>query len=848
MTVSYAMYNLQDGYLNNWLAAGPQAISLRELSNSDWPDDSVKIITRLLEVKSNITNSAVERGPLNEGNFELDGYHGQWEYYKCGEDHLVDLSTSYPISHYVRAWAYTELYSPVERMVRFSLRTFGPIEVWLNKKSVFRSEDRSNQPIVYQFEAPIKKATNRILISYANLASPSCVLAFSLKAESDPTQFQVRIPTLINSLERRTELESVYDQLFFDRDVYVAGDKITLNWPVDLEKPAHNDARFQTLEGVIYGQAEEVGKPGQQLILGTPASLMEGPYQAFITPRAWEYYESQIRITRKLDTWVMGRNRFSSDAYGTLDDRRKEALQNAASRANHLFAEIAKIELGKWKSLNSTVISAALNGISRCEAGSEINLLGLLGAVSRYGSQPEFPAWISEQVREAAVNFQYGPNQGGCEEHRFANPDHQIVFYACEILAGQLYPEEQFTHSKRSGAQERLQGEALAIRWMQSCGAAGLTDWDSKVRYANALTALSYLVDLAETEEIWELASILMDKLFFSIALNSFNGVFGSTQGYATSADIKGGMLDPTSGMTRLMWGMGVFNHHIAGTVSLACLKNYELPQIIADIATKPPAEVIDREHQGPVDKVTYRTPDYMLSSAQDYRPGEPGQREQIWQATLGPKAVVFTNHPGCSSENDSHAPNYWLGNGRLPRVAQWKDTLIALYKIPGDDILVFTHAYFPTYEFDEYSLQQNTAFARKGNGYLALTSSTGLELIDRGPKAFRELRSCGTETVWICQMGQSSTDGSFSDFQKKVMEQELKVSGLEVLQLRTLRGDDLKFGWESPLTVNDVPQTLSGFKHYENIYTTAELPCSEMEIKNDDYLLRLNFAGAPQE
>lgn len=39
----------------------------------------------------------------------------------------------------------------------------------------------------------------------------------------------------------------------------------------------------------------------------------------------------------------------------------------------------------------------------------------------------------------------------------------------------------------------------------------------------------------------------------------------------------------------------------------------------------------------------TYRTPDYMLSCALDYRKGAPGYQQHIWQATLGNKALVYT-------------------------------------------------------------------------------------------------------------------------------------------------------------------------------------------------------------
>ena len=50
----------------------------------------------------------------------------------------------------------------------------------------------------------------------------------------------------------------------------------------------------------------------------------------------------------------------------------------------------------------------------------------------------------------------------------------------------------------------------------------------------------------------------------------------------------------------RLAWGMGVFNHHILGSVALACAQGYELPPIIADIAADQSEEMWDREqHTG---------------------------------------------------------------------------------------------------------------------------------------------------------------------------------------------------------------------------------------------------------
>jgi hypothetical protein len=243
------------------------------------------------------------------------------------------------------------------------------------------------------------------------------------------------------------------------------------------------------------------------------------------------------------------------------------------------------------------------------------------------------------------------------------------------------------------------------------------------------------------------------------------------------------------------------------------------------------------------VNKVTYKTPDYMLCSAQDYHPGKPGYQQHIWQATMGPHAVVFVNHPSCLSEDGSHRPGCWHGNVVLPRVAQYQDVLFALHNLPADDWLGFTHAYFPRYAFDQKVLLDGWAFARKDDAYIALTASCGLELVREGQTAFRELRSHGAQNVWLCQMGRKEQDGTFQEFRDKVAKLPLAYDGLSV-NFTSLRGDTFAFDWTGPFLRNGQPEPLSGFNHYDGPHAAAEWPAKYLAMGHGQQLVRLNLGA----
>lgn len=848
MTISYARYDLENGYIHNWIVAGPQVIPVTDREHFTGEDYRLQIARRYYTGDSGVTETPAELGRLALN----DGTELAWRYVRCREDHFVDLTAFYHTCHYLRAWAYARVVSPADHEVTLTLTTNGPADVWLNGQHIHRQEHFSHQiPCSVSFRAVFREGHNEILVRFEEVAEHECPYVMALQVvdlAGKPDETGVFLPTHINAVARREVLEKVFYAAYLDQDVYVYDDNVALHWPEDMAVSSIIMARFQSPDGRIYGESERVVKAGQQAIIGIPYMVREGRYEALLMPPRLEYYEKDMRITRRIGLWTV-KNRYSQQPYGTYTERRVEALYDAFRRETGPYSEIAKMAVGRWHDIKTDVFMETIERINRREDDSDFYLIGLLGALCRYRDNPSFPEALREPLEQCALNFKYWVDEPGQDMMDYGSESHQILFHACEVLASQLYPDRVFTNTGQIGRWHREKGERLAIDWLRKRGLGGFSEWDSNCCFERDLLALSHLADLAETPEVYELASVILDKMFFTMAVNSYKGVFGSTHGHTCTHMITGGRLDATFGIERLMWGMGAFNPYLTGTVGLACAEEYQLPPVIEAIAADLPDEMWNRERhtgEGEVNKVTYKTPDYMLCSAQDYHPGDPGSQQHIWQATMGPDAVVFVTHPPCMSLDDSHQPNFWRGNVVLPRVAQWKDVLIAIHKLPDNDWLGFTHAYFPIHAFDEHALRtgQNGhtwAFARQGDGYLALTAACGLTLITRGESAYRELRSYGQHNVWLCHMGRMALDGRFTEFQDRVLALNVAFEGLAV-RCATLRGETLALAWEGPLLRNGEEQPITGFKHYENPYCVADLPAEQMEIRYGNQAVRLHF------
>ena len=700
------------------------------------------------------------------------------------------------------------------------------------------------------------------MVRFEGVAVRECpyVMALQITAdEADATgaagvAWPVFLPTTLEPLHRRQLLEGAMACAYLPKAVYHHDEELRIHWGNEMRFRGKLTLRLQTPAGRIYGEGQPWVEPGGTSSFGQVYQVPSGEYEIVIMPEPEEYYVKGMRVQRKLPLRIV-RERYAEQPQGTRAERLRDALEHAATVKGNVFAEIAKMALGRWAKVDVDVIKRTIDDINRRADCSDFYLVGLLGMMLRFWDEPDFPGELRMPLETCVLNFRYWMDEPGEDAMCFWSENHQILFHTCAVLAGQIYPEASFTNTGETGRWHQEKGERMALSWLRKRAAGGFREWDSNTYFEEDVLALSHLADLAEDADVADMAAIVLDKLFFTMGVNSFKGAFGSTHGRSYSPFLQSARLEPTSGMARLMWGLGNFNDRILGVVSLACARNYELPPILAAIATDQPDELWHREQhagvmeqwcdldQGPwaINKVTYKTPDFMLSSVQDYNPGGAGYQQHIWQATLGPDAVVFVTHPPCVGEDGSHRPNFWHGNVVLPRVAQWKDVLVAVHNFAPDDWMGFTHAYFPAHDFDEHVLRDGWAFARKGDGFVAITAAQGIEQTTRGLPAYKELRSYGHQNTWLCMLGRAGVDNSFADFQDKILALDVNLEPQRVVA-QTLRGQEIAFGWEGPLLVDGVEQPLAGFPNYDGPYTSVPLNAEKMDILYGEDALRLHL------
>jgi hypothetical protein len=255
----------------------------------------------------------------------------------------------------------------------------------------------------------------------------------------------------------------------------------------------------------------------------------------------------------------------------------------------------------------------------------------------------------------------------------------------------------------------------------------------------------------------------------------------------------------------------------------------------------------------------TWRSPEVMLSTAQDWRKGQRSEQGHISQATLDPDALVFTTHPGKGpplTEQQARANSsfYWTGQASAPRSLQHESLNISIYapqydSAPGTISYLeyenLTHAFFPTEHFDEVVEQDGWVIGRKGDGYVALWSWRPTTWRTYAPgeytlglsERFDLVAPGGPDNVWITEVSRradwAGAPDPFAAFVAAITATEPAVTPLTAADggPHTFRdGFDVEYtsplvgavttGWNGPLVVDGLAQEIADYPRWDSPWT----------------------------
>ncbi|MGI5899091.1 MAG: hypothetical protein ACOX8S_04105 [Christensenellales bacterium] len=307
-----------------------------------------------------------------------------------------------------------------------------------------------------------------------------------------------------------------------------------------------------------------------------------------------------------------------------------------------------------------------------------------------------------------------------------------------------------------------------------------------------------------------------------------------------------------------LFWGIQAYSDRLVVENSTKVFPywNWMLNRVYAykemyelhDQAGAPCVDAPDYTSMTEVNIYTYKTPDYMLSCAQDFRKGRMGYQQHPWTASLGGRAQVFTNSP--ASNDYISRPNQIAGNLNLPRAVAHNNVQLCIYRINPDFVdYLYSHCYFPQHEFDEVAEKYGWVFGRKENGYIAVRSLRPARWLPVNPQAYRSVyfdpqkaeemiarakpfdyMAPGHANVWAVELGSKAQNGSFEQFMTGFENAAITGDSHNFTYNSPSQGE-MKFGWTCPLNVNGQDIGLR-YKRYDNPFCQAEFNTGRLEIR----------------
>ncbi len=234
----------------------------------------------------------------------------------------------------------------------------------------------------------------------------------------------------------------------------------------------------------------------------------------------------------------------------------------------------------------------------------DFDALELLNVLLGYRDDPALAPGLIDKVAAALTAFKFWYTEptpeGMLDNSYYWTENHQILYFTIEYLVGQTYPDTVMASDGRTGREHHDSARERILRWFDLRARFGFSEWHSNVYYQEDVNALLTLVEYAD-DAIAAPAAMLLDVLFFDMALNTERDAFGATHGRSYKKDKMTSLDDDTWNAVKLLFDRSAYPYQSIAAedaVLLSRARRYRLPEVIRRIAREP-ATYTDRERLG---------------------------------------------------------------------------------------------------------------------------------------------------------------------------------------------------------------------------------------------------------
>ncbi|WP_066718828.1 hypothetical protein [Clostridium sp. Marseille-P299] len=790
------------GFITNYLVSGPKET---DFLNNETDDNQLRYEQYLRTIVAD-QNVCLSEGEIQLGKDSSLGM--PWRYYYHYGNWFVDESTFYSTLQKVELDAVTRIDVVQDLKVEAIIWSYAAIDVWCNQARICNMHSPVYKPIQkVKTVLDLKKGSNQIYIKLQTLGVRDTRTLFGIQILNHQNQIQISLPD-----QKHTD-ELIHAEQWLN-SIQIKDSTMTFHnkapqgaWlAYDSQSPdfAQVNTRKEWIE--ISGQDKitlDENKPGVILVRITIGDTV---------------------LTRKVENILAQKPVYGS--IGSYEENRIEILKRIAkaeslSRGDKFGFSISNILARKYLGMDTKkdrdLLLETLNQIESRFDCSDFLVCGLVRYLKNYEVDDE----LYKRAKDVLLNWRYWMNQNGSDAMCFWSENHSLMFYACAMQVGEMFPQDYFKRANMTGLQLSQFGREKVLAWLDDVETNGFEEFLSTVYMCVTFAALLNVIDYSDLE-ISNRATKVTDRLLEMLCQHTYDGCVIAPMGrvyrevihpFAQGAQALMNLINPEVPYT---FGEGWLGFYASS--------KYKIPERLISLMDQPL-------------EITYTTgnalihlnksEDYCLTSVQSpvldenfkrwenltlnpdadpttceytkslnerfhgttcFEPGVYGYQQHMWYAALDKETDVFTNHPGGTCDSSSMRPGFWFGNGVMPAIMQNHNKIGIVYHIPEEHPIHFTHVYFPTPKFEEIKIEEHWLFGKKKHGYVAIWCNQTME--SENDQVFGcEYRTYGDDIAYFCICGSDKDFATMEEFKIYAKEQNPKFDVVG----RRLKAEDVE-------------------------------------------------------